>query len=145
MVENMKLNNENLQILLKAIRQETNKINNELTETDIDNITLDDLIHHKSNIQNTLCLSEILSKYLEILNIVSENYFYAKSAIEANEQIKERTGKDNEIALTVANFTTSEVETRITAINNAVNSYEFQHLIKLDKEPEHSIDNITLP
>jgi uncharacterized protein YfkK (UPF0435 family) len=134
MPEKIKINNDNLRIMIKAIKSKINTINDELNETDIDNITLDDLIHYKSNIKTTITLSQHLSKYLELLNIISENYFLALSAIESNQQVQERCGTDSDMSNAITNHILLENEKRINVINDVVDSDEFKRMIALEEQ-----------
>ena len=74
-MEHMKLNDENLQKLFYVIKHKIELVNNELTETDINNVKLDDIMQFKSNLKYTITLAEDIKICFELLTYLIELYY----------------------------------------------------------------------
>lgn len=124
-MEQLKLNNEILQTLMEIIKEDIKSANQELEKIDVKDITLDDLIQYKSRIQATI----FASKSVGLLYPISKDYFLASASMESMEQIKERMGSDNNIALAVESMNTSDIENRIKNINSILESDDYKDAI----------------
>lgn len=123
-MEQMKLTNEELKKLLSFIIPRVKESYEELSKVDINNITLTDLIHHKSQIPDTLYLSTAMG----LLDALAENYFYADASKQQMEQIKERFGADNSLTTAIININTADIENRIENINSVLESRKYERI-----------------
>lgn len=107
------LTNEQLQKLLFTTKYKMDAVNNELSEIDINNIELDDLIDYKNKLNNTITLAEDLKYCFEFLSLIAECYFRIKK--DADKQA-------------------------IEIINNEIESYDFKHLTEFYYDKKLSLN-----
>jgi len=123
-MEKLQLTDEKLREWIKDIHAAIKRADKELNNTNIDDLTLDDLIEYKSSIRETI----YAARKIESLYPICVKYHALASHLESYEQVTERFAKGKELEKenaqrydemngTMANYTIRQVEGYTKEIN----------------------------